>query len=367
MAEMLFKFVGAFPVPVFDTDMTGDTRKADGKTYFTLRQAARKCKRPAKELRELFKAGLGELLPDESLAAGMAPAVAAAIQEGGSPADIASAMARLSKDERYRLAVRRTVCQHLDDEMFEDFLEIAQSRGLDPLKRQIYPRTRFNDEEEALEVIGETTIDGFAALAGRDARFDGIDGPFYQKTNGEWSETWADEEGFPKFAKAVVHVKGRSVPVVAVVSWKEFAPFEIDKGKIIYDKFWERMPSHMLGKVARAHAYRRALPECLSGLYIGEELAAMDREKKQAEIVARENEQLNEFDESYPQSMQSLRTQLMNKLNLSPADVEHRIEYWMQRMPKVQGASEEFLAYNLYSHIIKAERQRGNVQLAAVN
>ena len=367
MAELLFKFVGNFPVPIFDTDASGELRQADGKTYFSIRQAARKCKRSAKELRELYNAGISELVTAQALAGGMGSEVAAAIEEGNGPADVARAMARLSKDERYRLAVRRTVCQHLDDQMFEDFMEIAQSRGLDPLKRQIYPRTRFNDEEKELEVIGETTIDGFAALAGRDSRFNGIEGPFFQQPSGEWTETWSDPDGYPKFAKAIVHVKGRAVPVVAVVGWKEFAPYEIEKGQIVYDKFWEKMPSHMLGKVARAHAYRRALPECLSGLYIGEELAAMDREKKNAEIAAKENEQLHAFDDSYPQSMQSLRTQLMNKLNLSPADVEHRIEYWMDRLALPKNAGEEVRAYNLYAAIVKAERRRGNAQLTAVN
>lgn len=365
MPEFLFKIVGKSPLPVFDCEADGTPRQPDGKTLFSLRQAARKCGRPAKELRELYNASVAELMPAEATAAvDLAPA-----EPGTKPIDPAAiepaaSVDHLSGDLRYINAARRVICARLDDEMFADFMAICRARNLDPLKRQIYPRTEWNQEEKRLEVIGETSIDGFAAIAGRDPRFDGIDGPHFRGRDDEWTEVWLDKELPPLFARAIVHIKGRSVPVTAIVSWDEFAPYEIVKGEIVYDEFWQKMPSHMLGKVARAHAYRRALPESLAGLYVTEELARMNREPKPAPPDVEGRQETWEFDDSLPQTPASLKLRLIEDFGLTPADADYRINRHRDRHRTMAQENEAQFCAMVYRTIRSAERRKGNLQLA---
>lgn len=148
------------------------------------------------------------------------------------------------------------------------FLHQCEKSGLDPVARQIYLIYRGGK----WQIQG--AIDGFRVVAGRHTDYDGSE-PDWQDEDGNWYEVWPDRfkevDGNrirvqPTAARVKVYSTKSIRPTVGIAKWSEFAI--IGRG----GENWEKMPSHMLAKVAEAHALRKRYPEDFSGIYTADEM-----------------------------------------------------------------------------------------------
>lgn len=158
--------------------------------------------------------------------------------------------------------IKRTVAKGATDDELKLFLIVANKAGLDPFSKQIHFVKRKNTKTG--EYIGaiQTGIDGQRAIAERTGEYAGSDDVIYDS-----------EAKTPTWAKSSVYriVKGVRVPFTATARWNEFKPAAPN------DFMWNKMPYHMLGKVAEAQALRKAFPNDLSGIYVEEEMEHMGR------------------------------------------------------------------------------------------
>ena len=143
------------------------------------------------------------------------------------------------------------------------FLHECQKTGLDPFQKQIYLIRR--GDKSTIQV----GIDGLQAIARRTVMKTGEafgEAPIlWCGTDGVWRDIWLPLQA-PAAAKAVV--KRGEGTFTAVALFREFAPMY--NGKL--SGLWAKMPAHMIGKVAMAHALRQAFPAEMSGVYTDDEM-----------------------------------------------------------------------------------------------
>lgn len=138
------------------------------------------------------------------------------------------------------------------------FLEAVRRTGLDPTARQIY----------AMQMGGKWTvitgIDGFRVIAIDTGQYDGQDPIEYLDTSGAWT-TIPPKKGELVAARARIFRKDLGRPMEFTVTLAEFG----GKGPN-----WNDRPAHMLGIRAESHAFRKAFPQQLSGIYTPEDAEA---------------------------------------------------------------------------------------------
>lgn len=143
------------------------------------------------------------------------------------------------------------------------FLHECQKTGLDPFQKQIYLIRR--GDKSTIQV----GIDGLQTIARRTVTKTGEafgEAPIlWCGTDGVWRDIWLPLQA-PAAAKAVV--KRGNGTFTAVALFREFAPMY--NGKLA--GLWAKMPAHMIGKVAMAHALRQAFPAEMSGVYTDDEM-----------------------------------------------------------------------------------------------
>lgn len=157
------------------------------------------------------------------------------------------------------LTLFATVCRHLD---------------LDPFGGHIYligRRQRVGPNQWAVVHKPQISVAGRRVLAERTGQLEGIQGPEWcserrrdrggRKEPLEWDELWDDDDLPPYAARCLVYRTGWKVPSNGTAKWTEFAVWEGTGSDRRLSQFWQRAPSHMLGKVAEALALRRAFPE----------------------------------------------------------------------------------------------------------
>jgi len=145
--------------------------------------------------------------------------------------------------------VKKTISSKpLTDMQLAYFLELAKVHELNPFLKQI---TAIPQGEKVTAFV---TIDGLFAIANRTGRLDGLE-------SGHRDEK-GDTVGWCR-----VYVKGFSHPVYTEVLLSEFKKPGANGRK----SNWDTMPKYMIKKVAEAHAFRRAFPENIGGLYSEEE------------------------------------------------------------------------------------------------
>lgn len=145
---------------------------------------------------------------------------------------------------------------------FKFFLYDAQSRGLNPLKNQIYWIKRG---DKATHQVG---IDGYRIIAQRTGEYQG-------QTKVEYGE---DSNG--KYAEVGIWRKGFKEPVYGRAYLNEYI-----QG---FSPMWKKMPQAMLAKCAESLALRKAFPDELSGLYTNEEMAQADNIEVHANTITGE-------------------------------------------------------------------------------
>lgn len=178
--------------------------------------------------------------------------------------------------------IRRGVARHCSDPEFDEFIEVAQTLGLDPLRRQIAPFIVSAHDPNARRLIPWATIDGLRILAARQGDYRPMEAPPTIECDAALIDPDLNPLGIVR--AEVIAWKGSAdawSPVAGEAWWSEYAPVRREgsdrdrnpKGAL--DPSWVRMGRVMIAKCAEAQALRRGWPDVLSGLYGEEELAAL--------------------------------------------------------------------------------------------
>lgn len=153
--------------------------------------------------------------------------------------------------ERKLELVKRTVCggQVPPDDAFELFLHVCRRSGLDPLMREAWLVERQGTWQPM------AARDGYLAAAHRSGLLSGIQTVVYPE----------DASKPPTHATCTVWRRDWTAPVIVTVAFREYTT-----GR----STWSSKPRTMIGKVAEAHALRRAFS--LHGTFTPDELPETD-------------------------------------------------------------------------------------------
>ena len=145
--------------------------------------------------------------------------------------------------------IRRTVAVGATDLELKLFLYDNARRGIHPLDRLLHFTKRGG------KYTPVTSIDFMRGRAAASGELAGSDDAVFTEGNG-------------KLVAATVTVyrltQGQRYAYTATARWAEYNPGNAP--------MWHRMPRTMLAKCAEALALRKAFPQDLAGLYVGEEL-----------------------------------------------------------------------------------------------
>lgn len=174
--------------------------------------------------------------------------------------------------EEQRRIIRDTYANGASDSEFAVLMEVAKTRRLNPLLRQIHFVKRWTPKGDVWTV--QAAIDGLRAIAERTGLYAGQDEPEF-----------TEDDGGLKFCKVRVYRKDWPRPAVGIAYFSEYVQTTRDKqtGKTRPNEMWGRMPHTMLAKCAEALALRKAFPEDMGGLYTGDEMG--QAENGRAEVV----------------------------------------------------------------------------------
>lgn len=165
--------------------------------------------------------------------------------------------------------IKRTVCRGASDDELKLFLHVCQRTQLDPFARQIHALKIWNSKENREVMQIHVSIDGHRLIAERSGQYAGQSEPEFCAADGKWTTAWLSDEP-PVAARVGVYRKDFRDPVYGLARYKSFVQID-SKGKPV--PVWQRMPEHMLAKVAESLAFRRAFPFELGGLHAGFEIA----------------------------------------------------------------------------------------------
>jgi phage recombination protein Bet len=206
------------------------------------------------------------------------------------------------KDQELAL-IRRTVAKDCEPAEFEQFIHIARSVGLDPLRRQIYAfvfgKGKKNKDDRKLTVV--TGIDGYRAISERS----GCYRPDDRAPRIEYDPNLKGPANPLGIVKAEVtlykYAHGDWHPVPGEAYWDEFCPTDyreedcvwIDtsdtwpdgkpkrkkvpkEGAVLYvdqsKTGWVKSPRNQIAKCAEAQAHRKGWPNDFAGLEVQEEV-----------------------------------------------------------------------------------------------
>ena len=154
---------------------------------------------------------------------------------------------------------------------FALFIYDAQSRGLNPLKKQIY------FVKYAGKPSHQVSIDGYRSIAESTGKYDGQTAVVY----GDDIHYKGTDKVVPEWAEVGIFRKGSAHPFIARVYFEEFA--QTFKG--VLGSQWAQRPRHMLAKCAESLALRKAFPEQLAGLYTTSEMAEDEMPAVEVNVV----------------------------------------------------------------------------------
>lgn len=161
--------------------------------------------------------------------------------------------------------LKRTVCKAATDDELKLFMHVAERSGLDPFARQIHAVRRWNSDINAYVMVTQTGIDGYRLIAERTGKYAPGKEPTYDHD--------ADGKLVSATAYVMKQVGDRWFEVAATAHYDEYVAKKKDGTPNI---MWASKPRIMLGKCAEALALRRAFPADLAGLYVEEEIEAIN-------------------------------------------------------------------------------------------
>lgn len=224
----------------------------------------------------------------------------------------------------HRRILRETRYAHFSDAQFDLLVAFCERHKLDPWGEHVVLSSRPSGNRN--EIVPLITLQALRCIAFRTGLHRGTLGPLWCGRDGEWMDVWVRDE--PPFAARVGVIRGDSKePIWGVAKWDECAQYDEAEHGLVLSAFWERMPSHMLGKTAEANALRRAFPEQLSGLYMPSEIQP---------DPATPREMLMEADETAPTSEMQFQLRLIHDFDLgNKAERDALIGRMRQRFPRL--------------------------------
>lgn len=187
--------------------------------------------------------------------------------------------------------IRRQRAPLLDDLQWNAYLLMSARTGLDittnPPQLYAVPRSRrerVNGQwvDKVTEVVYQTGIDGYRAIAHRSGQYTGSAEPMWCGADGMWHDVWVADEP-PVAAKVTVFKDGE--PFTHTAMYKEYVQKvgvyegQGENRRKVGDKpnsMWESMPANQLAKCAEAGALRKAFPQQLGGVFVDAEEAGID-------------------------------------------------------------------------------------------
>lgn len=145
---------------------------------------------------------------------------------------------------------------------FEHFLYICQSRGLNPMKKEIYAIKRGG------QMTIQTSIDGLRVIAERTKMY----------APGRDTEFLFTDKG--QLLGAKVYVKKKT----SDGTWHEVSATAFLHEYSTGQNLWGKMPSTMIEKVAESRCLRRCFPEAMAGLYSDDEMEQANTNDHRIEI-----------------------------------------------------------------------------------
>lgn len=169
-------------------------------------------------------------------------------------------MSDFKLSEEHRAIIRRKY-KNLRADFFDEFIAVAEAKGLNPLLKQIHADTRRSRipntdpprYEDRLVIV--TQIDGYRIIARRDG-LAGRDASVFEDD---------DATGHPVKCSVTVYRWGPNGQKEAYTGTAYYAEYTTGKGN------WVKLSHGMLAKCAEALALRMGFPEC-AGLYTDAEL-----------------------------------------------------------------------------------------------
>lgn len=160
------------------------------------------------------------------------------------------------------------------------FVKVADHLGLSPFRDEVVLIGRYSNEARRKVYKHQVTVHGRRVLAQRTGELRGVDGPYFTgpwegpPDQRPWVDVW-DRPEPPRAAAVYVYREGWAKPVRRTAVWPEMAQYvpKYEGDRRVGEKLapqWERMPSHMLGKVAESAALRVAFPEVITAAVAGE-------------------------------------------------------------------------------------------------
>ena len=164
---------------------------------------------------------------------------------------------------------------------FNVFLEVSARAGLNPFNKQIYVISRGKGDNAKATI--QVAIDGLRLIAQRSGEYDGSKVEWCG-IDGIWTDVWVSEQP-PVAAKAIVYRRGAKFEKVCMFreyvqtkpGWSDGLPRGSAPDIHTPTEMWLKMPANQIGKCAEAGALRMAFPAEMSGIFVDDEEAAMDR------------------------------------------------------------------------------------------
>lgn len=237
----------------------------------------------------------------------------------------------LFSDTRMAL-VRNGVAKDAPEDVFVAMVEIARTRGLDPLAKQIGV-IKFGGQWQVM-----TTIDGYRALAEKTGQYAGSDEAIFTYSG----QTVGNKVVRPDSASVTVWklLGGQRYPFTATVYWEEYAASNV----------WLTKPRTMLAKVAESHALRKAFPTVLSGMYVDGEMdqLAIETTGSVDQASSRPKQADGSEDDEHQRAMDALHA-TGNELGLDHEDIKafvaHRKEMPVADLGSMTGWRTPFLRW----------------------
>lgn len=205
-------------------------------------------------------------------------------------------------DARLEL-LHNTIAKGTNPDQFALFVEVCKRTGLDPFARQIYAvmrksRAQVNGQwVDVPEMTIQTGIDGYRLICQRVGNYAGMDGPYWCGADGEWRDTWFEDDP-PKASKVGVRATGDSDWTYHVCMYKEYVQMVGKDQDKRPNSMWAAMPANQLAKCAEAGARRKRWAVDLASVYV-------DAEAGTARYVsAAAAEQQIEIEHSAPKAIQ---------------------------------------------------------------